>query len=614
MADFVQTLTDQIQTIFKRIRALELSVFSYGQQPNTPPAVLAVTSLTGTTTYYVEPVTGLPRALVTWTWTAPSSDDDPVATYMVSITRSIDTTTGAFADVGNVTSLITSDLPVNTSVTVRIYAVSRTGVIGPTASYALIISTSSTPPPQSSTPSIISAVKGVRVYNDGKDYAGNTMPSDFAYYELHMAVNSSDTFIPSTATLYTTFGTNDSVFIPGNDSYDPIYVRLVTVNTSGVKGPVSTGVHATPSRVVASDVNIVMPGSVAFSDTGNLLPDGSFESSLVRTARSALFDAGYTYDSTAGLASHGTYCLKLVSTTATAKTAYLVKDGVFDNDPLSEIMVSPISNVYIAAKVRNVSSNGTITLRVRVRYNDGTFTTIDKTVASTDITTGDWQTVATVIDVPQNAVSIRLSIVANSVTTGTWYFDAIHVRNIISTLLIEDAAITRAKIGAMAVGSAQIEEIDAALIKSGYIDANRIKVNSITSSMITAGAVGSEHLAPTVGNTLDISNNAALSDMASKNTVNSINNTVSALNTSVTKLNNSVIVDTNGVTLQQTGSPFSVNLNNASLDFKEGGVRVAYINGQTMYIKSATVTSQFTIGVHVLERYDANNTFVKWVG
>ncbi len=60
-----------IRSIQQRIRALELAAFTYGQQPETPPSDLLVNPINHTINYYVEPVTNIPRASITWTWSAP---------------------------------------------------------------------------------------------------------------------------------------------------------------------------------------------------------------------------------------------------------------------------------------------------------------------------------------------------------------------------------------------------------------------------------------------------------------------------------------------------------------------------------------------------------------
>ena len=160
---FTTDLIEQLRELARRIRNLELSVYTYGRQPDAPPSDLTIANPTGTVTYYTEPVSLLPRASVLWSWQTPTSQDDPVASFFVSITKSTDPTTGAFGNVGLVNTLTTDNLPVNTNVTFRIYAVTEKGVIGPTTSVTRVIVKSTTVPPQPSTPTGVGAIKGVQL-------------------------------------------------------------------------------------------------------------------------------------------------------------------------------------------------------------------------------------------------------------------------------------------------------------------------------------------------------------------------------------------------------------------------------------------------------------------
>lgn len=90
MSDFARSLVEQITALARRIRNLELSTYIYADQPTDPVNEVAVTGLTGTVTYYTEPVSLLPKAVVNWGWSKPNNPDDPVVDYFVSVTRSTD--------------------------------------------------------------------------------------------------------------------------------------------------------------------------------------------------------------------------------------------------------------------------------------------------------------------------------------------------------------------------------------------------------------------------------------------------------------------------------------------------------------------------------------------
>lgn len=611
---FTADLVEQIRELARRIRNLELAVYVYGRQPDAPPSDLTIASPTSAVTYYTEPVSLLPRASVLWSWQTPTSQDDPVAAFFVSITKSTDPTTGAFGNVGLVNTLTTDNLPVNTNVTFRIYAVTEKGVIGPTTSVTQVIAKSTTVPPQPSMPTGAAAIKGVRVTNDGKDNTGAAMPSNFAYYEVHKLDKGTATFTPTTATLYTRVGLGESVFIPANNSYQNIAVRLIAVNTSDLKSNPSTGLVLTPTKVTDTDSGITLPTGSAYSDVNNLIKDGSFEALSFRTARTV--PASFAYNNAAGAAKHGTWFLKHTNTVGSGTTrTYYVNNGGVAETLIGEIIVRPGAKYYTAMQVRNVGANGSVTLNFRFRANDNTYTYAGTTVTSTDITSGDWELVQSVITVPDNTLSIMVYITVNSNNTvGEWHFDSLEMREILGSVVIEDGAITNAKISDASINTAKIDELDAAVIKSGEFSSDRIGSQTIATRHLRAGAVTQAELDATVGQSIDIAANPALADMASASVVGGISDAVQNLANDVTALNNVVDISAAGVTISQDGSPFSINLNNSELGFYEGGARVAYVNGQKLYVRSAEFAEQVKIGVHIIEKYDANNTFIRWVG
>ena len=611
---FTADLIEQLRELARRIRNLELSVYVYGRQPDTTPSDLTIANPTAAVTYYTEPVSLLPRASVLWSWQTPTRQDDPVASFFVSITKSTDPTTGAFGNVGLVNTLTTDNLSVNTNVTFRIYAVTKKGVIGPTTSVTQVITKSTTVPPQPSTPTGAAAIKGVRVTNDGKDNTGTAMPSNFAYYEVHKLDNGTETFTPTTDTLYTRVGLGESVFIPANNSYQNIAVRLIAVNTSDLKSNPSTGLVLTPTKVTDTDSGITLPSGSAFSDVNNLIKDGSFEAASFRTARTV--PASFAYNNAAGAAKHGTWFLKHTNTTGSGtERIYYVNNGGVSETLTGEIIVSPGTKYYLAFQVRNLGSNGSVTLNVRFRANDNSYTYTGTTATNTDIASGDWELVQSIITIPDNTVSVMLYITVNSNNTvGEWHFDSLEMREVIGTTLIEDGAITTAKIGDASITTAKIVELDAAVIKSGEFSSDRIGSQTIATRHLRAGAVTQAELDTTVGQSIDIAANPALADMASASVVGGIADTVQNIANDVSALNNVVDISAAGVTISQDGSPFSINLNNSELGFYEGGARVAYVNGQKLYVRSAEFAEQVKIGVHIIEKYDADNTFIRWVG
>ena len=550
------------------------------------------------------------------------NNGDPVVDYLTSITRSTDGATGEYKTTNGSTTLTTAGLALNTSVTLRLRAVTEHGVQGAVNSKTVAITINSTPPNQPATPTVTSEVKGVRVSNNGLDTSGNGY-SGLQHFELHVSYNTNNNFTPTNATLYSLVGPNTSVFVPANDLYQPVYARLIAVNTSGIKSAASAGSNATPKKIVTTDINgIVLPGSAAFSEVNNLLPDGSFENADYRAARLALqTPSNFTFVDDSALANHGRWYLRIDG--ASGQNVKQLLPYQTNNDVTSQfsrIAVPPETKLFIAVKVRNLAADGGISFRLyfhdanNVVINAGgagTYTAITPALYNT----GDWEDYFYTVVTPPLTASIFIAIISESNhTTGQWLLDSIQIQKIIGTQLIEDAAITRAKIGDAAIGTAQIEEVDAGLVKSGFIHGDRIQAESITTPKIAIGAVSLGALAPGLGNTLPISGNPALGDMASATQLNNLSNNVNSIDAAVNTLTNTVVIDGNGVAISKQGSPFQVVIDNDSLDFLDGGSVVAYVSGQRMYISAAEILNQLTVGVHTIEKYDANNTLIRWTG
>lgn len=613
MAYSLDDLVAIIKSITNRLKNLELATYSYGKQPDSPPVNLTVTNLAATVTYYTEPVTGLPKALAQWSWTAPSANsDDPVVDYMVSLTRSTDVVVAGYTSTNGTTSISSSGLPVNINQTARVFAVTEKGIEGPVASATVTITKSTTPPPQPSTPIITAGVKSVVVKTSGLDSAAGAMPSDVAYYNLHAATGVSDTFTPTTANLYGTIPPVGSTVILGNDNYDPIYVRVVAVNQSGLTSSPSTGVHATPIKTVSSDLDVVLPGSKSYSDVGNYIIDGSFEDTTTFSKRTNK-SSGWSLDTTAGMPYRGTTVLK--STGDATATKYIYLHHSTYGGQLTNLQVVPAQKYYLSMFVRGVSANGTFGITVWWFKQDGTVATTASTESSwAHSGTGDYDIYETVVQAPDNAVMASVSVWTNTQTTGAVYFDGVTVKPVVTSMLIEDGAITRAKIGYAAITTAQIDFIDAAVIQTGYLKNSLFEGNSISGNILMINSVGTSQLSTDVGSQLDLSGNSDITNKALASDLDTVETAITSLGTSVNNLTNSVVISGAGVQISKPGSPFKVGIDNDSLDFIENNYIVAYVNGQKMYITTVEITQSLIVGVHEIRKYDANNTIVRFMG
>lgn len=476
-------LQDIIRSLLTRVRNLELSTYSYGAQPDVTPSALTITGLAGVITYYTEPETGLPKASVLWSWSAPAAtEDDPVVDYMVSLTRSTDAATGSFSGTKGATSATAANLPIGVNQTARVYAVTQKGVIGPTASATVTVVKNSSPPPQPAAPTVTAGTKSVTVTSNGKDASNAAMPIDVKYYEVHYATTGA-TFTPSTSTYFTTIAPAGSTVIMGNSNYDTIYVRLIAVNQANLKSAASTAGSATPIKTINTDMDVVLPGMTPYSDVNNLIIDGSFENSGLRLLRDTLSHADYSQDTTAGIPYHGSTAIKFVSTSTGDKTFYVnTRNASYLSSQIAPITVMPGSKLYFKTLVRHTGASGSFTFVVQVRYNNGTLTTYTKAVTAASITSGTWSPVEFVYTIPALAADIVVYYTLNSI--GTWYIDAAEARLVMSSVLIDDAAITNAKIADLAVDNAKIAGLAASKITTGELQAG---------NKIIAGDAGGTH-------------------------------------------------------------------------------------------------------------------------
>ena len=96
--------------------------------------------------------------------------------------------------------------------------------------------------------------------------------------------------------------------------------------------------------------------------------------------------------------------------------------------------------------------------------------------------------------------------------------------------------------------------------------------------------------------------------------ISNLQTTTSGHDATLNDITTNISFDTDGITLGKSGNPLQLTISNSDINFLQSGNKVAYINGQKMYINSLQVLSDMIIGVHKIEKYDANTTFIRWVG
>lgn len=473
-----------IKGLEKRIRQLENPPGTSISATSTIAQNLAITGLSGAASYYVDTI-GIPRIKITWSWTGPStatSEDptfDPATHFIVWYT----TPTVTSAKVQTTDNSYTVDYAAaGTNYTLHVYAVAKSGRIGAEATSTLNSSKDNTAPNQPSTPTVTPELKGLKIVWNGLDVGGAAMAADFAYCEVHTSTSGAS-FTPddATRTPYRLMQFAGTIVIP-TENYTLTYVRLVPVDVWGNKGVASTAGSATPAKAVQTDITgIALPGDIAYRDEGNLLLDGSFESATARDDRTNNADksANVAFINTAGFAAHGNWAIDFTGGGPNPKYLYLLGGAT----SLSEFTVEPNTKLYVSGKIRGISANGTAA--VRIQWRDASGGTTSSAALTTTSSTGSYVFFESVLTVPATAVTGNVSIDTSSHTTGNWYFDQIQVRRIIGTSIIEDAAITNAKIGTLAVNDAKIASMAASKITTAELSAG---VRVIAGSQTTGHA------------------------------------------------------------------------------------------------------------------------------
>lgn len=230
------SLSDIISGLYDQGEDLEIEDFESGDPDNTNVTIPIITTINAAVTYYFSPITKQALARITWSWSAPLmydedgntvnpsdpdiADDlnmDPVADYMFDALAGIGPV--SYRSTGGSTSVVTEGHVPGVDVKLTVYAVTRSGINGPTSTYTATVTKDTTPPPAPSTPVLTSAASVVTVTWNGLTNVGGAQPSDYNYTEIYAG-----TMNPPTVLVGKLFGPGKFSFLatPG----DTVYVRL----------------------------------------------------------------------------------------------------------------------------------------------------------------------------------------------------------------------------------------------------------------------------------------------------------------------------------------------------------------------------------------------------
>lgn len=238
------TLVDVIADLFERGDTLDAEDVDFGDAANNNVTIPIIGGLSGAVTYYGAALTKTPFARITWSWSAPLMYDedgniisptdpdilddmylDPVVDYMYAVGNTGTITPTSFRSTNGATSVVTEGHPLGLNVKIVVYAVTKSGIKGPTSEYTATVSKDTTPPGAPSAGTLTTAAGTVSVIYDGLVNGGSAQPDDYMYTEVYAGTSN-----PPTTKVGQTNGRGIVTFAatPGTT----VYVRMASLDTS----------------------------------------------------------------------------------------------------------------------------------------------------------------------------------------------------------------------------------------------------------------------------------------------------------------------------------------------------------------------------------------------
>lgn len=92
------------------------------------------------------------------------------------------------------------------------------------------------------------------------------------------------------------------------------------------------------------------------------------------------------------------------------------------------------------------------------------------------------------------------------------------------------------------------------------------------------------------------------------------NDRLNHVNDDMEEIHSHFTFDNTGLTIGKSDNPLNIVISNTEMQFKDGEKKIAWINGQNMYIDELTIENMLKVGVHQIKKYDANTTLVEYIG
>ena len=96
--------------------------------------------------------------------------------------------------------------------------------------------------------------------------------------------------------------------------------------------------------------------------------------------------------------------------------------------------------------------------------------------------------------------------------------------------------------------------------------------------------------------------------------ISETNDRLSRTSDNLEEIHSHFTFDSSGLTIGKSDNPLNIVISNEEMQFKEGDKKIAWINGQYMYIDELIIENILQVGVHQIRKYDSNTTLVEYVG
>jgi hypothetical protein len=348
---------DYLRMLERRIARLERTTNGLDSDPlPTFITSLNITGLALASQQVAQDVDGY-KVYLRFTWNTVSSDPnainkDEVDYYLISHTTDGTNYTGE--QVTRTTDAVVGPYAQNMSVTFRVRAHTKKGVVGNYTSLTVSTTADNVAPSQPSTPVVSPYLGQLMISWDGLNSSAGAMPADFKFTEVHLSTTGS-TFTPSATTLVGTLLKGGGDWIATDLTYGTTYyARLVAVDTVGNRSSSSVAGSAIPEQIVNADVG------------ANAIATANIQNLAVNNAKIA--------DLSVGKLTAGTMTVNMTVSgrIATALTGARVE---INSSGLQAFNASSVQTVDVSASTGDVTITGkfkTALSGVRVEMTDAT--------------------------------------------------------------------------------------------------------------------------------------------------------------------------------------------------------------------------------------------------